>query len=60
MATALPTMAVSLVYILWDACRRALKRQAPPRPTQPTKGDEQVEQRLAYLTICAKPLPRRR
>jgi hypothetical protein len=60
MATALPTMAVSLVYILWDACRRALKRQAPPPPPQPTQADEHLEQRLVSLTFCAKPLPRRR
>jgi len=58
MATALPTMAVSLVYLLWDACRRAHKRprRAPP-PVEAAGGDADVEHRLDCLTILSKPLP---
>ena len=58
MATALPTMAVSLVYLLWDACRRAHKRKAPPPPpVRMVEGDPHIEHRLDFLTILAKPLP---
>ncbi|HKI34014.1 MAG TPA: hypothetical protein VKA46_19330 [Gemmataceae bacterium] len=61
MATAFPTVAVSLVYMLWDACRRARRRRTPPPPPpdEPPAGDEQVEYRLDCLTVLAKPLPRR-
>jgi hypothetical protein len=57
MATALPTMAVSLVYLLWDACRRAHKRKAAPAPARMIEGDPHIEHRLDFLTILAKPLP---
>jgi hypothetical protein len=61
MATAFPTVAVSLVYMLWDAIRRTARRSAPPPAAadQPVGGDEQVENRLDCLTILAQPLPPR-
>jgi hypothetical protein len=62
MATAFPTVAVSLVYMVWDACRRTLRRQAPPpAASDPAPGgDDQVEHRLDCLAVLAKPLPRPR
>ncbi len=56
MATAIPTVAVSLVYVLWDACRRTRRRTASPRPApEPPGGDQRVERRLDCLTVLAKP-----
>jgi hypothetical protein len=62
MATALPTVAVTLIFILWDACRRAQQRLAPPPPPadELPDGDEQVEHRLDCLTVLSRPLPSRR
>jgi hypothetical protein len=61
MATALPTVAVSLVFLLWDACRRAHRRPAPPAEAAPLPGGEgDVEDRLDRLTFLAQPLLRRR
>jgi hypothetical protein len=64
MATTFPAVAVSLVYILYDACRRARKRPAapapPPAPAAPPRGDRPVERRLDCLTVLANPNPGRR
>jgi hypothetical protein len=52
-------MAVSLVYVLWFACRRSRRRaDASAQPAEPS-GDERLERRLDCLAILAKPLPRR-
>jgi hypothetical protein len=61
MAAAFPTVVVSLVYMLWGACRRPRRRLTPPvqAPAEGPAGDEHVEYRLDCLTILVRPLPRR-
>jgi hypothetical protein len=59
MATAFPTVAVSIVYIIWDACRR-WRRRPGARPAKLRPGDEKVEHRLDCLNVLARPLPHRR
>jgi hypothetical protein len=61
MAAAFPTVAVSIVYIIWNACRRCGRRlpHLPP-PASQASGDEHVEHRLDCLSVLARPLPRRR
>jgi hypothetical protein len=58
---AFPTVTLSLVYVLWDACRRSRRRATrPPRAAEPPTGDEHLEHRLDCLTLVMKPLPGRR
>jgi hypothetical protein len=60
MATAFPTVAVSLVFLLWDACRRAGQLAVSSRPAvEPSDGDQHVEHRLDCLTVMVKHVPRR-
>jgi hypothetical protein len=62
MAPAFQTVALSLVYLLWNACQRT-QRPAPPAAAPDdvsSDGDQRVEQRLDCLTVMAQPLPRRR
>ena len=62
MAPAFHAFALSLVYLLWSACRRA--QQPPPAgpaaDDQPPGGDERVEHRLDCLAVLMQPRPRRR
>jgi hypothetical protein len=62
MAPAFQTVALSLVYLLWSALRRAERRLDPPPAAQeqPPAGDEHVERRLDCLTVLVKPIPHRR
>jgi hypothetical protein len=61
MAPAFQTVAVSLVYLLWSACRRAQRPETPPpAPADDAPGgDERVEHRLDCLTVLARPISRR-
>jgi hypothetical protein len=61
MAQAFHTVALSLVYLLWSACRRTQPQAAAPSATADTAhdGDERVEHRLDCLNVLARPLPRR-
>jgi hypothetical protein len=62
MAPAFHTVALSLVYLLWSACRRSQRQSAAPSETAGSApdGDERVEQRLDCLNLLARPLPPRR
>ena len=61
MAPAFQTVALSLVYLLWNACQRTRRPAPHAAPADlPSDGDERVEQRLDCLTVLAQPLPRRR
>jgi hypothetical protein len=58
---AFPTAAVSLVYVLWDGCRRSRRRATrSPRAAEPLTGDQRLQHRLDCLTLVMKPLPGRR
>ncbi len=62
MAPAFHTVAVSLMFLLWNACRRE-RHGGSPLPTEegpPPAGDQAVEDRLDCLTVLARPIPRRR
>jgi hypothetical protein len=61
MAPAFHTVTVSLVYLLWNRCRRTRQRSAAPlaQSDHHSGSDEQLEYRLDSLTVLAKPLPRR-
>jgi hypothetical protein len=62
MAQAFHAVALSLVYLLWNACRKVRRNSAPPPEAAPPEpdGDERVEQRLDCLSVLARPLPPRR
>ncbi len=60
MAPAFQTVAVSLVFLLWSACRRAQQAETPPPAPAETPGDERVEHRLDCLTVLARPISRPR
>jgi hypothetical protein len=59
---AFPTVAASVVYVIWDSFRRWRRRLAarPPMAAEPPSGDEKLRHRLACLTLVLKPLPGRR
>ena len=60
-AAAFPTATLSLVYVLWDACRRSRRRATrSPRAAEPTADEQKLEHRLDCLTLVMKPLPGRR
>jgi hypothetical protein len=60
-AAAFPTATVSLVYMLWDACRRSPGRATRfPRADEPPTDEEKLGHRLDRLTLVVKPLPGRR
>jgi hypothetical protein len=62
MAQAFHTVALSLVYLLWNTCRKVRRHPEPAGdPAEATHdGDERVEQRLDCLSVLARPLPPRR
>ena len=61
MATVLPTLTVSVIYLVWDVCRRTQRPAAPPTVgARALAGDETLERRLDSLTLVVQPLPRRR
>jgi hypothetical protein len=57
-AAAFPTVTVSLVYMIWDACRRRVSRSL--RAAGLSTISEKLAHRLACLTLVMKPLPGRR
>jgi hypothetical protein len=61
MAPAFQTVALSLVYLLWNACQRTHRPAPTAAPDDVSSdGDQRVEHRLDCLTVLAQPLPRRR
>jgi hypothetical protein len=58
MTNALQTVAVSLVFLLWDACQRARTSHPLSELAEtPADGDELVEHRLECLSLLARPVP---
>jgi hypothetical protein len=59
---AFPTVTVSVVYVIWDSCRRWRRRRAARSPlaAEPLSDDEKLQHRLNCLTLVMKPLSGRR